>query len=241
MNGIIDIHNHILYGVDDGARDFQESIMLIKESYKQGVRQMILTPHYPYSDNETNSTVVAEHFNRLKEEIDKIFPDMKLYLGQEILVDEDTIENIKNNNIYTLAGSSYVLIEFYTQTSYQVILKCANDLILAGYRPIIAHCERYKCLRTRFGSPDRDKISHLVEMGTYLQMNVSTVYKDKTFAKKLINMDALHFIASDAHNMHNRTVDYEKCIQYLEKKYNSEYLKWLFVENPGKVINDKYI
>lgn len=87
------------------------------------------------------------------------------------------------------------------------------------------------------------KIGHLVETGAYIQVNAESIYAfhNRRFIKDLINNDFLHFVASDAHDTVNRGVHFDKCIKVLTKKYGKEYVHWLLIENPQKVIDNQYI
>ena len=95
-----------------------------------------------------------------------------------------------------------------------------------------------ECLRTNI-----NRIIHLVESGAYIQVNASSVYlfRNKKFVKKLIDEDCLHFVASDAHDREKRGMYLQKSVTYLSKKYNEEYVRWLMVENPHKVIANQRI
>lgn len=238
MKGLSDIHNHILYGVDDGAKDISESLRIIEDEYRQGVRNIIFTPHFHGGVYEEEQEVIRQRFNRIKDEVKDKYANLELYLGNEILYTKEIIELLNDKKINTLADSRYVLVEFMPRIEYGVLEKAIRDILMSGYIPIIAHCERYECLHSNIG-----KIHHLVESGVYIQVNADSVYSFgyKRFIKKLIDSDCLHFIATDAHNQGGRGVHFDKCIKYLTKKYDKEYVEWLLIENPRKVINNQYI
>lgn len=242
MKGIVDIHNHILYHVDDGSQSINESIKMLKSEYEQGVRQVILTPHFCADEYMIESSKIMEQFNKLKSLAGEKVPDLILHIGQEIMAGSDTIELLEKKKVFTMAGSRYVLIEFYPSASCSLIEKYVQELVINGYSPIIAHCERYNCFHAIFNRIDKIFISHIVEMGAYIQVNIDSLFgRNGHFVSQLINEDKLHFIASDAHNIHNRGVYWERGIRYLEKKYNNKYIKWLLTDNPMKVINNEYI
>lgn len=242
MRGITDIHSHILYNVDDGADSIDTSLDILKMEWKQGVSNVILTPHFHIGECMPESEKIQAHYEKLKEEAAKILPDMKLYLGNEIMACNDMVEMLDEGRLYALSDTFYVLVEFYPTVQYYVMEKYLRDILNGGYTPIVAHCERYKCLRSSIKVINHNNISHLVEMGAYMQTNASSVFgREHKFVAKLIDNDLLHFVGSDAHSTGTRGVFWEKCIQYLEKKYNKEYIKWLLVENPNKVLEGKYI
>lgn len=239
MIGLADIHNHILFGVDDGAKQIEDSLGILADEYAQGVRTIILTPHFHGGVYEADEEDLTARFEALKQVAAERYPDLKLYLGNEILYTEYIIELIHKKRINTLAGSKYVLVEFMPGIPYSILEKNIKEILNSGFVPIIAHAERYECLAgSRIG-----KVIHLVESGAYIQVNADSIqtFRHKKFVKNLIDNDCLHFVASDAHDRVNRGVHFDKCIKYLTKKYGEEYVEWLFVENPQKVIDNHYI
>ena len=147
MQGFTDIHNHILFKVDDGSDSIEKSIEMIREEYKQGARKLILTPHYDEESFNLSVDRWNSHFEELKAAVKDIYPDMKMYLGNEVLLCSDMVEKLDAGKILTMAGSRYVLIEFYPMEDYSTIERALSQLVNGGYIPIIAHCERYKAFR----------------------------------------------------------------------------------------------
>lgn len=242
MQNIFDVHNHVLYNVDDGAQTLEESLEMIGEGYKQGVRGMILTPHFCYGRQKADIETMREHFEVLKEKSAEMYPHMKLYLGQEIMATEGMVEWLNEGKVMTMADSRYVLVEFTPDVSYPVMERYVQNLRVTGYSPIIAHCERYACLRGWFNKPNIEKIKHIVEMGSYMQVNARSVYGDeKKFVDILMERDLLHLIGTDAHSSKKRRINMEKCVDFLQKKYNDEYIRLLLAENPQKIIDNQYI
>lgn len=242
MQGIVDIHNHIIYGVDDGSQNIEMSMNMIAEEYVQGVRDIILTPHFDVNGCMPDPARVKSHFLKLKELTAKEYPEMTLHLGNEVFACFDMIRWLEEGVINTMGDSKYVLVEFFPMARYDEMLRYLSQLVNNGYIPIIAHCERYKTLRKRFKVIDEYKIKHLIDMGCYFQINTQSVHKfDVRFTKKMIEKDFLHFIATDAHSMGRRGIYWDECIEYLESKYSSDYLEWLLIQNPRKVLAGEYI
>lgn len=242
MKGITDIHSHILYGVDDGSDSIETSLELLKKEYEQGVSNVILTPHFHIGECMTDHNRILEHFEHLKAVTKTEIPDINLYLGNEIMACEEMVKLIDEGRINTLAGTRFVLIEFYPTVQYSVMLKYISRLLNGGYTPIIAHCERYSCLHAPIKKINAKNIRHIIEMGVYLQVNAISVYeRENKFVEKLIDNDYLHFIATDAHSLNHRNVQWDKCIKHLRKKYNDDYLNWLLKENPNKILSGKYL
>ncbi len=242
MKGIMDIHSHILYKVDDGAESIEKSMQILEREYEQGVTDVILTPHFHMGECMPDQLQIREHYDRLRVKIKTKIPDMKIYLGNEIMACNDMVEMLDKGEVLTLAGSRYVLVEFYPSAQYSIIEKSLNNLLNGGYVPVVAHCERYKCLRQAIKVIHYERVKHLTEMGAYMQVNVTSVYgRDKRFVAKLIDHDLLHFVASDAHSLGVRGVYWKQCEEYLKEKYKKKYIHWLLIENPKKILSGEYI
>jgi protein-tyrosine phosphatase len=198
-----DIHCHILYGVDDGAKTPDDTQAMLDMAYKDGIRTIIATPHY----NEDYGYGAEEIKNRLKdvsEQISDKMPGMKLYPGNECFLDDKLLDALRTGKCLTLAGSRYVLTEISTIVLSRITLNMLTDLLSSGYTPIIAHCERL--IRDK---SDIKKVSMLKDMGCLLQVNASAVLEkssrwfDRWLYNGLFSGD-ITFIASDAHNLSTR-------------------------------------
>ena len=157
---LIDIHTHILYGVDDGAKDINDSMGLLDEEREQGVDQVILTPHYGPKFGHPDTEVLREKFEAIREKAYKYYPEIQLYLGSELYYQQGTVSDLKQGKALTMNGTRYVLVEFATSDAYSHIYRAVQDFVYAGYIPILAHVERYKAV---FGHVD--KIVELIETG----------------------------------------------------------------------------
>ncbi len=238
MKGIADIHNHILFSLDDGAKTIDDSMKMIDEEYSQGVRKIIFTPHYWAGVYQNDISRIKRKYDEVMIRVNEKYSDLECFLGNEILYTEDVVDLVEKQKVYTMADSEYILVEFLPGVDYQVLEARIKKILVSGYKPIIAHCERYKCLLNNYA-----RIQHLVDVGAYLQVNADSVYsfRFKGFVSRLIDNDCLHFIGTDAHDMKKRSVNIGKCVKYLEKKYSDEYIDWLLIENPQKVIDNQVI
>lgn len=228
---LTDIHCHLLPNVDDGAESMTEAVLLLKMEYAQGVRRIVVTPHYRVGMFETPQEVIDIQYRRLREAAKKIGKDLKIYLGCEYHSNSDMLTNLKEKKRPTLAGGRYVLTEFSGLESFERIRRQVRMLALGGYIPVIAHVERCLCLVEDFGC-----IEELIAFGAKLQVNASSVLgkngrKSKSFCKKMMKQDLLHFIASDAHHVKERAPDLGICARYVEKKMGHIYAQKIFVRN----------
>ena len=201
---LIDIHTHILYGVDDGAKDINDSMGLLDEEREQGVDQVILTPHYGPKFGHPDTEVLREKFEAIREKAYKYYPEIQLYLGSELYYQQGTVSDLKQGKALTMNGTRYVLVEFATSDAYSHIYRAVQDFVYAGYIPILAHVERYKAV---FGHVD--KIVELVETGAYIQINAESLIggifdKRASFCKKIMKEGLVHFLGTDCLDFRTR-------------------------------------
>ena len=135
-----DIHSHILPGIDDGARNVEESIKLLEKFYDNGVTDIILTPHYIYNSNYNSNN---KEKMLLLNEVKKKYKKINLYLGNEVYISDNIPELIKQNEIFTLNNSKYLLIELPMNSEIKNLDSIIFDIMRNGIIPIIAHPERY--------------------------------------------------------------------------------------------------
>lgn len=230
------MHCHILPGVDDGAESINEAIELLKMEYEDGVRKICLTPHFRMRMFETSREDVQKQFEKLQKETSERFPDLRLELGCEFHSCMDILEFLDRDNRYTMGNSRWVLLEFSGVHDERWIRERCSDLLYHGYTPIIAHAERYPALYRKY-----DTIEQLIDMGAFIQINADSILgKDgfgrKLFCKKLMKMDFIHFIGSDAHDPHHRKPMMGKCAKYLTKIMGEEYARRILAENPQKLM-----
>lgn len=221
--GFTDIHTHILPHVDDGADSIRMTRDMVDIAYKEGVRSIIATPHYGIWNSEYNPENAFEIFKKIRGAVHNLHPDMNLYFGNEIFYQPGIVQSVIDGKARTLAGSSYVLIEFETSCVFDRIIQCVREFTLAGFKPILAHIERYDCINNSV-----DRVRYLVEIGAYIQVNSNSVMKwfaehedeskglfilnsvrkgnnhNFNWLSELLNSELVHFIASDSHNTTTR-------------------------------------
>lgn len=242
MKQFIDIHCHILPGVDDGSSSMDETIAMLTCAQRDGITAMIATPHYHLGRKVCDFDRIEQTFSKVSEEIRQCNLSLQLYLGNEIFYSDTALEDIDCNRAHTMNQTRYVLIEFHPTHSFREIRHGVHATIEAGYIPILAHAERYQAL-----AKDIERVEELVDMGCYIQLNAADImgndgFHTKMFCKRLLKEDLVHFIASDAHRATgSRVPQLKKCAAYIEKKYGTEYANAIFYQNPVCVLEDKYI
>ena len=235
-----DIHNHLLYGIDDGSRSLEESIKLLLEMQKKGVKEIVLTPHYiinsKYESSYQNNLILL---NNLKQEAIKNKIDIKLYLGNEIYLDNNILEYLKNGKITSINNSRYLLIELPLVNYPKYVLNVFSELIYSGYTIILAHPERYTYLYD-----DMSLLDELKEMGVLFQSNYGSLFKEygkypKKVLKRLLKKDYIDFIAGDIH--HSVKYDLKRIKRKLRRYISKNRVEELLNNNFDKVINNEDI
>lgn len=223
---MIDIHTHILPFVDDGSKDMETSIDLIKFEISQGVTDIFVTPHYiSYRNYLSPVKENAILFNELVLETKKQCLDINLYLGTEIYYDALTMKHLKDQVVKPLGETNYVLIEFSLYQENEDIAEAINNLVAKGYVPVIAHPERYPYIKKI------DDYECMRRMGAKIQINASAVLgkygkKIKKLVLNLIKNDLVDFVASDIHAF--RIVGLKKAYAIVENSFSKEKAESIF-------------
>lgn len=212
MDGIVDIHAHILPGVDDGAADWDETRWMLRCAYEQGIRAVVATPHYSQRQDIGRLRALA---GQAEEEAGKIARDLHVYLGQEILYFDSMVDRLKEGHALTMAGSRHVLVEFAPQLPYKKLYQASRKILLAGYYPIIAHVERYMALR------DERLIDELSDIGCRLQMNYASLQggmldRSARWCRRQARDGMIDFLGTDAHHRDRRTPEINRSLKWLK-------------------------
>lgn len=241
MSDFIDIHSHILQGIDDGSKSLEQSMNMIRIAYHEGIRQIIATPHFYMGKYEKSTEEVRESYIALKKKIEKELPCMKLYLGNEIMYTNDIIDIIDSKRVFSLADSRYVLVEFRPSVQYETLTEAIRNIQMAGKIPIFAHIERYETIME-----DIYCVDEIRELGACVQVNAVSVSgkADRKIRKKiklLMKEDLIDFVATDSHSDGQRAPYIKACAEYIRKKFDAEYMRKLLVDNPQKLIDNEYL
>ena len=241
MKGYLDIHSHILPGIDDGSKSMDMTIQMLMQAYEEGVRYMMATPHFYPGHKNAEQSYVEQVFSEVCEEAERLFPDMTLCLGNEIYYKDEVIELLEKKLIQTMNGTRYVLVEFNVGMEYKKIAQAVRKFTMKGYYPILAHVERYAALYKRV-----DLVEELIHMGAYIQINAETLMGGvfdgyRKYCMKLIAEGNVHFLGSDCHNTDERRAIMEKAVRILKKKTDRDILEKLLVCNPEKFLKGEFI
>lgn len=238
---MIDIHCHILPAVDDGAKHMTESIEMAKAAFEQGITTIVATPHHNDGKYYNKREEILEKVQELNSRLKKEEIDVTILPGQECRISGELIEQYDENEILTLNNTGkYIFLELPSSQVPLYTEKLIYDLQMKGLVPIIVHPERNAEL---IETPD--KLYQLVKKGACTQITAASVAgkfgkKIKKFSLDLIEANLTHFVASDAHNLQNRTFLMDEAYRIIEKEFGSD-VKFMFMENAELLVEGQTV
>lgn len=243
---MIDIHSHIIFGVDDGAQTLADSRALLEEAYRQGVRTIVATSHRRKGMFETPEEKIAEHFLQVQELAGDIATDLTVLYGGELFFTPDILDKLEQGRVPTMNGTRFALIEFSSVTPWKDIHDALNRVLMLGITPIVAHIERYNALEF-----NKERVKEIINMGCYTQVNSAHVLKAKLFGDKLkpykkrvkffLEEDLVHIVSSDMHNMADRKPYMKEAYDLVLDQYGRRRANELFHENAQTLLENNYI
>ena len=242
---MVDIHSHILPGIDDGSVSMDQSLIMAEMAVESGTTVIAATSHsnqigrFENFESREYRGLYRAFTAALKEE----GIPLQVARGMEIFTfdSEDTVEKIRSRKLISLNKSNNYLIEFAFDENPWTIESILREMLDAGYQPIIAHPERYYCIQ--------DNPNYLYEwrrMGAYAQMNKGSVtgrfgYECAKTAELILSHRMINCAASDTHSHEYRTPDLRETLSYLEKHYSSETARLLLEVNPTRILMNRRI
>jgi protein-tyrosine phosphatase len=237
---MIDIHCHILPNFDDGASSLEESLQMVRMAHATGVSAIVSTPHFPGRPDFLNRLpVVMELYRMLRDAISREGIPLKLLPGAEILCLPETPQMARQRDLPTIGDTDYLLAEFYFDESANYMNDMLLDLARAGYRPVVAHPERYRAVQQ-----DPALAEFWFRQGYVLQINKGSLLgsfggRVETTAAELLEQGLAHLIASDAHGIMSRTTHMTALNHYLRDRCDEAYTEILLKRNPGRLIENR--
>ncbi len=236
---IIDTHSHVLPDLDDGPKTIEESLLTLREACRQGLDGMIVTPHYHPGRYMVRADAVWAALEKVRECAVRDALPLTLFPGQECYYHRGLVKALEAGEVLTLGGSRFVLVEFDPSVPYSDIQYAIRDLTASGYRPVVAHFERYQCL---YGQ--RKRLGELRESGAMLQMNYDRLLERGGFLrpnpwKGLLKGGYVDFLGSDTHGMSFRPLNAGPALSWLRSAVSAEQFMRITSENPRILIGDE--
>tara|TARA_B100000609_G_C17206063_1_gene431010 strand:+ start:942 stop:1721 length:780 start_codon:yes stop_codon:yes gene_type:complete len=235
---MIDFHNHIIPDVDDGSKNIDMSISMLKTASHMGIRKIVSTTHYNHpfmKEKFPNFNIINSKLENLKDEMKIHNLDIEIISKAENFFDESLVNFINDENL--TIGDKYMLIEFdfrFIPNNYEKIL---FQLQLEGITPIIAHPERYKFVQKNY-----DYIKNWIDKGYKLQLTCGSILGN--FGKqclltcnRIMDEGDFHLIGSDAHNNKNRNFAIKECMDYIKEKSEKNFA--ILNNNHENLLNGK--
>lgn len=238
-DGMIDIHLHILPGVDDGPKTMEESVALARVLVQEGIHTAIATSHYNDLFPQRSAAEIKERVNELQQVLDLQGILLRLFSGHEALIKPGLVEDIQSGRLATLSGSRYLLLELWNNTWLPETERVIFELRASGIIPIIAHPERYRAIQQ-----DPGRLLSLLEQGALTQLTACGLLgilgnTTRKCAEMLLRRGYIHFIASDAHGLSSRPVGVVKGLQRAEELIGLAILNRLIETHPIAIINNE--
>ena len=236
---MIDIHSHILSGIDDGAKDIDISIEMLRNAQLDGITDMCVTPHYIYGEIDNTSSVVTYKLSMLRELSAGFNIKLNLYPGNEIFLSPEVPELIKSGEVMTLNGGRYALVELPLGLLPGYTDKILFEIALLGYTPVIAHPER------NYEIGERPEIlGKWKRWGMVFQINSSSITgvfgkRVQKIALSLISKGWAGVVASDCHTNKLRSPVLSRARNIVENRFGDEVSRLLFEINGSNILISK--
>lgn len=234
---IIDLHSHILPGLDDGSQTFGESLAMARLAVESGVRAIVATPHC--TDDRCSEVWTAVKL--LREILAEEQIPLRIYMGMEIFGTADTARLLQEQKLFTINNSRYPLIEFSFHTSGQEETRILRSVIRAGYRPLVAHPERYDYIRD-----DPDLANEWKRMGCLFQVNRGSLMgrfgEDvRQMGMELVERGFASVVASDTHSPNVRTPWMMDVLELLSRQISPGAAEYLLLRNPRSILRNEQL
>lgn len=237
---MVDIHCHILPGVDDGSPSLEHSLQMARMAVREGIGTVIATPHHANGKYDNPAGRTQENVKRLTVELKRQDIPLQVCPGQEVRVYSDLISDMDNGSLFTLNGSRYLLIEFPSHRIPPSIKELIHELKVMQITPILAHPERNKEI-----AENPAQLFELIEFGVLCQLTSHSITGLFGPAIRNLSLDMcrrnwIHFISSDAHNVTQRPFSLREAYAEIDTEIGSMYSSY-YQKNAKAIIENQSI
>ncbi|MBN3553997.1 tyrosine protein phosphatase [Fictibacillus nanhaiensis] len=238
---MIDIHSHILPGIDDGAQTLEESLAMANAAVKEGITHLYATPHHRNGRYENDRCSILHEVDILNGELTTRNIPLQIIAGQEIRMNKEMISDLDRGILIPLHQKlKYLLVELPSSSVPSYAAEILFELSLRNYQPIIVHPERNSEM-----IENPDLLYDLVVTGALTQVTASSVVgnfgkKISQFSNDLIKANMVHFIASDAHNINSRGFHLSRAYEMIQKQHGTD-TRYYLQENAEHVLRGESI
>ncbi|MEG0132501.1 MAG: CpsB/CapC family capsule biosynthesis tyrosine phosphatase [Clostridium sp.] len=215
---LTDFHSHIIYGVDDGSKDEEMTIKMLRNAVEHGTKRIVATPHFLKDNYMVNYGEVNIRVEEIKKLANRNNLQIEVYCGQEVYYTNYILEMYKSGDIGTINNSRYMLIELpMGDFNIRKVIDNIYEIQIKGIVPILAHPERYQKLIKK-----PELINMFVKEGFLAQLNIGSIMgyfgKDvRKTAELFVNNRIYNVIGSDAHGVERRTTDIKLGVLKIDK------------------------
>lgn len=235
---MIDIHSHILFGVDDGPSKLEESISILEKASNEGITDIISTSHAFHPQFHVSKETVLQQIKAITYELEVRKIPINIHSGQEIRLKDFVGNKLESGEALSLANSKYVLLELPSQGIPAYTVHIIGELLNQNRIPIIAHPERNKAIAEK---PSR--LLRLINHGALSQVTAGSLagHFGKSIQRtslQLVEANLIHTYGSDVHNLSNRPLLFNEGINYLEKQKQIEMID-ILLENNERILRNE--
>ncbi|HEX4410947.1 MAG TPA: CpsB/CapC family capsule biosynthesis tyrosine phosphatase [Xanthobacteraceae bacterium] len=236
---MIDLHSHILAGIDDGAGDSNESLAMAEAAAAQGISVVACTPHILPGLYHNEGGGIRKAVRDLQEALDQSGIPLRLTTGSDAHMAPDFVAGLRSGRILSIADSRYVLVEPPHHTAPPQMEDFFFNLAVAGYVPVLTHPERLSWVPSRY-----ETIKKLVRAGVWMQITSGSFTgafgrNALYWAQKMLDEGCVHFVASDAHNVGRRPFDMAAGYECLARRVGAEEAQHLVLTRPMAILRDE--
>lgn len=236
---MIDLHCHILPGIDDGAQDVAVSIAMAQASVEQGVTVLACTPHILPGLYHNSGPAIREATQNLQVVLDREGIPLRLVPGADVHMAPDFINGIRSGRLLSLADSRYILVEPPHHTAPPQLEEFFFALVVAGYVPILTHPERLSWVPSRYAM-----VKKLVDAGVWMQITAGSFTgafgrNALYWAQRMLDEGCVHLLASDAHDAERRPPNLAVAREIVAKRVGAEEAEHLVTTRPMGILKDQ--